>query len=112
MDIQLNFINNSAQADNAEIVIFQKNIETGDNHSQVAWLVIRHCACGDNHPFLYPEAMQISAGDSDGNYTPRLDASPATAPPKPRPRSAIPASGCRSTRKAMWTAAIATSASS
>src|SRR5436853_6969216 len=79
MDIQLNFINNSAQADNAEIVIFQKNIETGDNHSQVAWLVIRHCACGDNHPFLYPEAMQISAGDSDGNYTPRLDASPGDA---------------------------------
>jgi hypothetical protein len=74
MDIQLNFINNSNDANNSEIVIFQKNVATDFDELAVAWQVIRYCGQGDNHPFAFPMAMQVGASDSWGNYTPRLDA--------------------------------------
>ena len=37
MAIQLNFINSSAESDNADVVIFQKNVKTGYSELQVAW---------------------------------------------------------------------------
>jgi hypothetical protein len=76
VDIQLNFINKSNDLNNSQIVIFQKNIAAGYNELSVAWLVIENCGLGDNHPFLYPEGMKVSASDSYGNYTPQLDANP------------------------------------
>jgi hypothetical protein len=27
----------------------------------VAWLVIQNCGAGDNHPFVYPQTMQVGA---------------------------------------------------
>ncbi|NVB41006.1 hypothetical protein G6O69_24410 [Pseudenhygromyxa sp. WMMC2535] len=74
MDIQLNFINHSNDANNSEIVIFQKNVATNFDELAVAWKVIRYCGLGDNHPFTYPMTMYVSASDSYGNYTPRLEA--------------------------------------
>ena len=74
MDIQLNFINNSNDANNSEIVIFQKNVATNFDELDVAWQVIRYCGRGDNHPFTFPMAMQVGASDSWGNFTPQLDA--------------------------------------
>jgi hypothetical protein len=74
MDIQLNFINNSNDANNSEIVIFQKNVATNFDELAVAWQVIRYCGQGDNHPFVFPMTMQVGASDSYGNYTPQLDA--------------------------------------
>lgn len=74
MDIQLNFINNSNDANNSEIVIFQKNVATNFDELAVAWQVIRYCGQGDNHPFTFPMQMQVGASDSYGNYTPQLDA--------------------------------------
>ncbi|MGK4568066.1 hypothetical protein [Flavobacterium sp. 3HN19-14] len=41
-DIKLNFINNSNDANNSQIVIFQKNYAE-DNLNPVAWKVIREC---------------------------------------------------------------------
>ncbi|MBV9882637.1 MAG: hypothetical protein JO276_06475 [Sphingomonadaceae bacterium] len=79
MDIQLNFINQSADANNSQIVIFQKNVATGYEEIAVAWKVIQYCGFGDNHPFAYPMTMQVSASDSYGNYTPKLDAQPGDA---------------------------------
>ncbi len=76
MDIQLNFINKSNDANNSEIVIFQKNVAGGYNEIAVAWQVIQNCGVNDNHPFVYPQTMQVAASDSYGNYTPRLDAQP------------------------------------
>ena len=70
MDIELNFVNHSNDANNSDIVIFQKNAATDD--FPVAWLVIRNCGPGDNHPFNYPVAMAVSAGDRWGNDTPWL----------------------------------------
>lgn len=75
MDIQLNFINASNDANNSSVVIFQKNVATDFDELAVAWQVIRNCGQGDNHPFSFPMAMAVGASDSYGNYTPRLPAS-------------------------------------
>lgn len=74
MDIKLNFINDSNDVNNSEIVIFAKNVATDVHETAVAWLVIQNCGRGDNHPFVYPMATQVGASDSWGNYTPLLDA--------------------------------------
>ncbi len=74
MDIQLNFINNSNDVNNTEIVIFQKNVATDFDELAVAWKMIRYCGQGDNHPFTFPMSMTVGASDSWGNYTPQLAA--------------------------------------
>jgi hypothetical protein len=72
VDIKLNFINNSNDANNSEIVIFQKNVATNFDELAVAWYVIRYCGQGDNHPFTFPMEMAVAASDSYGNYTPQM----------------------------------------
>src|SRR5688572_16641662 len=79
MDIQLNFINQSADVNESQIVIFQKNVATGYSEHAVAWTVIQYCGHGDNHPFVYPMTMQVSTSDSYGNYEPQLNAQPGDA---------------------------------
>lgn len=74
MDIQLNFVNRSNDANNSSIVIFQKNVSTDFDELHVAWKVIRNCGQGDNHPFRFPIAMAVSTSDSYGNYMPQQDA--------------------------------------
>ena len=74
MDIQLNFIDNSNDANNSDIVFFQKNVATTFDELAVAWKVIKNCGRGCNHPFAFPMEMWVSAADSYGNYTPRLRA--------------------------------------
>jgi hypothetical protein len=74
MDIQLNFINQSNDLNNSQIVIFQKNVATNFDELAVAWQVIKNCGQGDNHPFVFPMGMTVGASDSDGNYTPQLAA--------------------------------------
>jgi len=74
MDIQLNFINKSNDMSNSKIVIFQKNVATTYDETTVAWRVIENCGVNDNHPFVFPMAMEINAIDSWGNHTPQLAA--------------------------------------
>ena len=74
MDVQLNFINQSNDTNNSQIVIFQQNVASDFEELAVAWQVIRNCGQGDNHPFSFPLSMQIAASDSYGNYTPQLNA--------------------------------------
>lgn len=74
MNIRLNFINNSNDANNSQVVIFQKNVATDFDELAVAWLVIQNCGQGDNHPFVFPIDMSVGASDSWGNYTPQLTA--------------------------------------
>lgn len=76
MDIQLNFIDNSNDQNNSQIVIFGKNVGTGAEEAHVAWTVIQNCGLGENHPFTYPEATHVAAGDSYGNYSPKMSAQP------------------------------------
>ncbi|NML07248.1 hypothetical protein [Sphingomonas sp. G-3-2-10] len=74
MDIQLNFINNSNDANNSQIVIFQKNVAANYGELAVAWHVIQNCGQNENHPFVFPMSMQVGSSDSWGNYTPQLPA--------------------------------------
>jgi hypothetical protein len=74
VEVKLNFINQSNDLGNSEIVIFQKNVATSFDELTVAWKVIRYCGQGDNHPFRFPMDMYVGASDSYGNYTPQLKA--------------------------------------
>lgn len=74
MDIQLNFINQSNDANHSQIVIFQKNVATNFDELAVAWRVIQYCGQGDNHPFTFPMSMTVAGSDSYGNFTPQLPA--------------------------------------
>lgn len=76
MDIKLNFVNQSNDANNSDVVIFQKNAASDAEELAVAWTVIRYCGQGDNHPFTYPMAVTVGASDSYGNYTPQQPARP------------------------------------
>lgn len=76
MAIKLNFINNSNDLNNSEIVIFSKNVSSGFDELAIAWKVIKYCGQGDNHPFNYPLGQTIAASDSWGNYTPQQNATP------------------------------------
>ena len=76
MDVKLNFINHSNDANNSQIVIFQKNVAADFDDHVVAWKVIQNCGQGENHPFVYPMTTQVAASDNWGNYTPRLTAEP------------------------------------
>ncbi|MFZ6873839.1 hypothetical protein ACO0LF_17425 [Undibacterium sp. Di27W] len=75
MPIALNFINRSDDANNSEIVIFQKNVATNFDELPVAWMVIKYCGKGDNHPFSFPRGMMVGASDAYGNYMPQLEIS-------------------------------------
>jgi len=72
--IKLNFINRSNDANNSQVVIFQKNVSGIADDTAVAWKVIKNCGTGDNHPFQFPFEFMINASDSWGNYTPQLPA--------------------------------------
>lgn len=74
MDIKLNLINRSNDANNSQIVIFQKNGAEGADAPAVAWQVIQNLGPGENHPFKYAMDLTISVGDGWGNYTPQLQA--------------------------------------
>lgn len=74
MAINLNFINQSNDLNNSQIVIFQKNVATDFDELAVAWKVIQYCGQGDNHPFVFPMSMYVGASDSYGNFTPQMKA--------------------------------------
>jgi hypothetical protein len=73
--IKLNFINQSNDVNNSDVVIFQKNIAT-IVETAVAWTVISNCVPGWNHPFNYPLQSTVAASDNCGNYSLQLSASP------------------------------------
>ena len=74
MDIQLNFINQSNDVNNSEVVVFQRHTAGGADDLAVAWTVIRNCGQGCHHPFVFPMSLAVGASDSDGNVTPQLPA--------------------------------------
>ena len=74
MDIKLTLINRSNDANNSEIVIFQKNAAAGADEPAIAWQVIRNLGPGDQHPFVYPLSTGITVADQWGNYTPMVPA--------------------------------------
>lgn len=76
--IKLNFVNKSNDANNSNVVIFQKNVSPTFANiatNDVAWKVIQNCGTSDNHPFVYPLIFSVGASDSYGNFTPMFTAS-------------------------------------
>jgi hypothetical protein len=71
-DIKLNFVNESNDKNNSDIVIFQKNVATNFDELSIAWKVIKNSGKGDHHPFNYSSNMEVSASDSEGNFTPQF----------------------------------------
>jgi hypothetical protein len=71
VNIQLDFINQSDDVNNSQIVVFTS---PGLDKLPLAWLVIQNCGRGDHHPFAYPNEWGVIAADSFGNYSPMLDA--------------------------------------
>jgi hypothetical protein len=78
--INLQLINHSNDANNSEILIFQKNVTPGFNEIAVAWKVVQNLGNGDRHPFLYSHDLSVDACDSYGNYTSQVGpANPGSA---------------------------------
>jgi hypothetical protein len=74
MDIKLTYRNNSNDAANSSIVIFQKSVNADYDEMAVAWKVIKNCGTGEFHPFRFPMGMQVACSDNDGNFTQLQDA--------------------------------------
>lgn len=71
-DVKLNFINHSNNTKGSPVLIFQKNLVPAKEETAIAWLVIKNCGQGWNHPFIYPAHMYVSTSDSCGNNSPLL----------------------------------------
>lgn len=74
MDIRLNFVNQSNDVSNSQVVVFQRHTAGGADDLAVAWTVIKNCGQGSHHPFVFPLSLAVGASDSDGNFTPPLPA--------------------------------------
>jgi len=68
-EIKLNFINESNDMNNSNVVIYQKNVASDFDDIAVAWKVIKNCGRGWQHPFSYPLAVDITASDAYGNLS-------------------------------------------
>jgi hypothetical protein len=73
-EIELNFVNNSNDTFNSQIVIFQKNVAVPFGDITVAWKVIKNCGPGSHHRFSYGLQTYVAVSDSWGNYSPHLPA--------------------------------------
>ncbi len=70
MDIQLNFVNQSTDTNNSQVVIFQKNVATTFNQLAVAWTVLPISSLGGSNPVTIPmTTLGAGASDSWGNYS-------------------------------------------
>lgn len=72
--IKLNFINRSNDANNSDVVIFQKNVASSFDERPTAWKVIKNPSHEESLPINYSTNFQVAAVDSYGNYTPQLTA--------------------------------------
>jgi hypothetical protein len=69
-DIQLNFINQSTDTNNSQVVIFQKNVSTSFNQLAIAWKVLPISSLGSSNPVTVPmTTLAAGASDSWGNYS-------------------------------------------
>lgn len=70
MNIKLNLINKSMDANNSQVVVFQKNVATDFEEIAVAWRVIQNLGRNDCHHFNYPIEFKVGSMDSWGNNVP------------------------------------------
>lgn len=74
--IKLNLINKSANTQNNNFIVFQKNASDTFffNESVVAWQVIKSLSKGEHYEFLYSEDFSVGAKLSNGNIMPAIPA--------------------------------------
>ncbi len=77
MNIELTFIDKSYDANNSDIVFFQKNVATNFDELAIAWRVIKNCGRGWSHTFAYPMAFEVGVKDSFNNVSDRKAATNA-----------------------------------
>jgi hypothetical protein len=71
--IKLRLVNQSADCNNSQVVIFQKNVVANFDELAVAWKVIENLGHGWTHPFDFPLGLEVGASDSYGNSVPPVD---------------------------------------
>ena len=76
MDIRLNFINRSGDANNSQILIFGKNPQASLDEIAQAWTAIPAFARDATYSVHYPIETAITAQDSFGNFTAMQPAAP------------------------------------
>lgn len=74
--ISLTLVNQSSDANNSTVLIFQKNVVASLGERAVAWQVIQNLGRGWSHKFEYDFDLQVGAQDSYGNTSPLLVAQP------------------------------------
>jgi hypothetical protein len=74
--ISLKLVNDSNDANNSQILIFQQNTVANLGEMAVAWRVIKNLGRGWSHDFKYSYNLSIGVTDSYGNVSPQLTASP------------------------------------
>ncbi len=72
MNIRLKVINRSDSGNQAEIVLFQRDVLARLDELPLAWKVIRNCGRDCYHPIDYPTEFEVAISDCHGNYSPRM----------------------------------------
>lgn len=76
MPVQLRFINKSQVAKSPLVAISCLPPQPGV--PIIAWKLIRDIGAGSFHPLTYSQKLEISVGDSDGNFTALIPAPPGS----------------------------------
>lgn len=74
--LKLTLLNQSSDANNSTVLVFQQNTVASLGEYSVAWEVIQNLGRGWTHTFEYQYDLQVGAADSYGNISPLNTATP------------------------------------
>ncbi len=74
--LDLTLVNQSSDANNSTVLIFQQNVTASLGEYAVAWQVIKNLGRGWKHRFEYDFDLDVGASDSYGNVSPLLPGIP------------------------------------
>lgn len=74
--LKLTLINQSSDANNSTVLVFQQNVVASQGEYAVAWQVIQNLGRGWTHNFDYEFELAVGAMDSYGNTSPIMPAGP------------------------------------
>ncbi len=76
MSINLNFINKTGEMGQAQLVIYQKQVNPDFNRRLIAWQVIEFSGQEGSNTITYTDRLEISILDPGGIHSPRYPVSP------------------------------------
>ena len=74
--LKLTLVNQSSDANNSTVLIYQQSILASLGEYAVAWQVIQNLGRGWSHDFEYEFDLSVGAMDSYGNTSPLMTATP------------------------------------